>query len=524
MKKQSRSQPEGRPAVRCAIYTRKSTEEGLDQDFNSLDAQREAAEAFIRSQVHEGWELVPDRYDDGGFTGGNMERPALQRLLADVESGKINCVVVYKVDRLSRSLVDFTRIVDQLDRRKATFVAVTQQFNTTTSVGRLTLNMLLSFAQFEREQISERTRDKMSAARRKGKWTGGMVVLGYDVDPKGGRLVENVEEAKTVRSLFDLFLKLPALRHVAEEANRRGRRTKEWITRDGRLRRGGPITKGNLYHLLTNPIYVGLVRHKGALYSGEHPAIVDRLVFERVGQKLLANGQAGGRELRLKHQALLRGLLFCQCCGTAMQYTFTAAGQRRYRYYVCARQASSGRARCVSTSIAAGNLEQAIVDRIRSVGRDPQILAGTVLAANGQTEDRLSQLKQEQQTAARELAALNRDLVRVAGQTSNGARVDRLAQLQDEIRVVEEKAASRTIEVAALAKNIVSEEELQQALSDFDPVWQALNTAEQARLLALIVERIGYDGPSGRVTITFRSLGLRRLCETWSNTHERIDS
>jgi site-specific DNA recombinase len=192
------------PAVRCAVYTRKSTEEGLDQEFNSLDAQREAAEAFIRSQRHQGWTLLPERYDDGGFSGGNLDRPALQRLLEDIEAGRVDCVVVYKVDRLSRSLLDFARLMDRFDQRTVSFVAVTQQLNTTTS-GRLTLNILLSFAQFEREIIGERTRDKMTAARRKGKWVGGMPVLGYDVAPDGGHLVVNAQEADRVREIFRLY-------------------------------------------------------------------------------------------------------------------------------------------------------------------------------------------------------------------------------------------------------------------------------------------------------------------------------
>jgi site-specific DNA recombinase len=207
--------------VRCAIYTRKSTEEGLDQEFNSLDAQREAAEAFVRSQRHQGWMLLPERYDDGGFSGGNLDRPALQRLLDDIEAGCINCVVVYKVDRLSRSLLDFARLMDRFDQRSVSFVAVTQQLNTTTSLGRLTLNILLSFAQFEREIIGERTRDKMTAARRKGKWIGGTPVLGYDVAPNGGRLVINEGEAEQVREIFRLYMRHRSLPVVIEELRRR---------------------------------------------------------------------------------------------------------------------------------------------------------------------------------------------------------------------------------------------------------------------------------------------------------------
>src|ERR1035438_4142276 len=270
--------------VRCAIYTRKSTEEGLSQEFNSLDAQREAGEAFIASQRHEGWTLIPDAYDDGGFTGGNMERPALRKLMADIEAEKVDCVVVYKVDRLSRSLLDFARIMGTFEKRGTSFVSVTQQFNTTASLGRLTLNILLSFAQFERELIAERTRDKMSAARRKGKWVGGIPVLGYDVDPHGGRLAVNEDEAGRVRAIFDLYLEQRSLIAVARELNRRGWTTKVWVTKDGREHHGKPFTKSSLFRLLTNVIYTGQVNHKGTFYPGEHPQIVDPAVWGEVDE------------------------------------------------------------------------------------------------------------------------------------------------------------------------------------------------------------------------------------------------
>src|SRR6516225_9627777 len=222
------------PLVRCAIYTRKSTEEGLEQEFNSLDAQRESAEAFVRSQAHEGWTCSPERYDDGGFTGGNMERPALQRLLADIDVGKIDLVVCYKVDRLSRSLLDFAKMMETFEKHGVSFVSVTQQFNTATSMGRLVLNVLLSFAQFEREIIAERTRDKVAATRRKGKWTGGTPPLGYDLDPRGGRLVVNQGEAARVRAIFELYLEHQALRPVVQELARRG-----WVTKQRQTAKGG---------------------------------------------------------------------------------------------------------------------------------------------------------------------------------------------------------------------------------------------------------------------------------------------
>ncbi len=251
--------------VRCAIYTRKSTEEGLDRDFNSLQAQRESAEAYIKSQRHLGWTLVPHHYDDGGFSGGTLDRPALNKLLEDIDARRLDCIVVYKVDRLSRSLLDFARLVDRFDQRSVSFVSVTQQFNTTTSLGRLTLNILLSFAQFEREIIGERTRDKMSAARRKGKWVGGTPVLGYDVDAGGRRLVVNEKEARMVRDVFELYRAHQSLPTVVSELERRKWKTKSWTSKGGRRHFGRAFTKASLFRLFTNAVYAGKGEPRGTI-------------------------------------------------------------------------------------------------------------------------------------------------------------------------------------------------------------------------------------------------------------------
>ena len=319
--------------IRCAIYTRKSTEEGLDQEFNSLHAQREAAEAYIKSQRHLGWTMLPQHYDDGGFTGANLDRPALQNLLEQVEAGRIDCVVVYKVDRLSRSLLDFARLMGVFEERSVSFVSVTQQFNTTTSLGRLTLNILSSFAQFERELISERTRDKMSAARRKGKWTGGIPMLGYDVDPRGGRLVVNEAEAERVREIFDLYRQHRSVASVLEELHRRKWITKSWIKKDGAQWRGSAFTKNKLVRLLTNAIYMGKVEHKGATVAGEQDAIVASDVWQAVNDDLRGARRGANGLIRTPQKALLKGVLFCGSCEQPMVPTYTAKGDRRYRYY-----------------------------------------------------------------------------------------------------------------------------------------------------------------------------------------------
>jgi site-specific DNA recombinase len=351
--------------LRCAIYTRKSTEEGLEQEFNSLAAQREAAEAYIKSQRREGWIALPELFDDGGFTGANMDRPALTRLLQAVEAGELDCVVVYKVDRLSRSLLDFTRMLSIFEKHKVSFVAVTQQFNTSTSLGRLTLNILLSFAQFERELIGERTRDKMSAARRKGKWVGGCPVLGYDVDPAGGRLVVNEEEAERVRAIFALFEENCAVVLTLAEIERRGWRLKSWTRKTGQFRSGGRFALNSLRRLLTNILYTGAIRHEGQLYPGEHTAIVSPTTWERV-QSLVTQREAFARgKSRNKHLALLSGLLYCEPCARRMLYSYAVKNARKYPYYICLNAQHKGRAACPGRALPVSAIEESVLGRVR---------------------------------------------------------------------------------------------------------------------------------------------------------------
>jgi len=318
--------------IRCAIYTRKSTEEGLEQEFNSLDAQREAGEAYIASQRSEGWICGLDRYDDGGFSGGNLDRPALKSLLSDVEANKIDVVVVYKIDRLSRSLMDFARLVEIFDRKAVTFVSVTQSFNTTTSMGRLTLNILLSFAQFEREIIGERVKDKIAASKKKGMWMGGSVPLGYDV--KDRKLVINEAEAGTIRMIFRRYVELGCVRALRDDLSAKNVTSKSWVSSTGRSHRGVPFQRGALYWLLRNRIYLGEITHKDKIYGGEHEAIVARELYDKV-QKLLSLS-AGRQRGHTSHtqEALLTGLIFDET-GQAMTPTYSRkADGRQYHYYV----------------------------------------------------------------------------------------------------------------------------------------------------------------------------------------------
>ncbi len=508
-----------RSIVRCAVYTRKSTEEGLEQEFNSLDAQRESAEAYIASQRHEGWQCLPDRYDDGGFSGGNVERPALKRLLADIEAGRIDCILVYKVDRLSRSLLDFSRLMEVFDRQGASFVSVTQQFNTTNSMGRLTLNILLSFAQFEREIIAERTRDKMSAARRKGKWVGGVPVLGYDIDPDGGKLLVNEEEASRVRAIFQLYLEHEGLVPVVEELNRRGWRTKRWNSKRGRAHGDKPFTKSAIFRLLKNIIYIGKVDYKDEIYEGEHPAVVEEAVWRRTQALLARNGRTGGKDARNRHGALLRGLLQCIPCGTSMTHTYTGKNGKHYRYYVCRSAQQKGWASCPSKSLNAHDIERAVVEHIRGLRNSDEVLYATLEKCREQTLRRLGELKTEQRSHEGETKRLHTELGKTAGAgLSPQAGASRLADLNDRLSTLAQRMAIVREETTHLKTGMLDEREVRATLADFDPVWETLTPRERAKIIRLLVERVGYDGRDSAVTVTFRSAGLKALCRERSTT------
>jgi site-specific DNA recombinase len=349
--------------LRCAIYTRKSTDEGLEQAFNSLDAQREACAAFILSQKHEGWTVLSSLYDDGGYSGGTMERPALQRLLADIEADRIDVVVVYKVDRLTRALSDFAKLVEVFDRRGVSFVSITQQFNTTTSMGRLTLNILLSFAQFERELIGERVRDKIAASKKKGMWMGGSVPLGYDV--KERKLIINKAEARTVVDIYRRYLRLKSVRALKAELDATGIRSKRRVRPDGTESGNQRFSQGALYLLLQNRTYRGEATHKGNAYPGEHAAIVDKPLWDTVQAVLAENRIQRKTGANTKAPSLLTGLLFDEA-GERLTPTWSVKKGTRYRYYVSTSLVKGdGRTRSTRRRIPAGNLESVVIERLR---------------------------------------------------------------------------------------------------------------------------------------------------------------
>lgn len=356
-----------KPAIRCAIYTRKSSEEGLEQEFNSLDAQREACEAYVVSQKAEGWTALPDLYDDGGYSGGGtLDRPALKGLLAKIEAGKVDVVVVYKIDRLSRSLMDFAKLVEVFDRRSVTFVSVTQSFNTTTSMGRLTLNVLLSFAQFEREVTGERIRDKFAASKKKGMWMGGNIPLGYDLEAR--KLLVNQAEAKTVKLIFQRYLDLGGVRALRDDLKQKGIRSKQWISSTGITHGGLFFARGGLYCLLRNRLYLGETLHKGISYPGEHEAIVPNDLFEAVQKRLATTRRRQIGKRSGPQDAPLAGILF-NSAGSPMTPTYSVKkGGLRYRYYVSQSTLSGERPSPAIARVPAPPLEKLIDDALHRLG------------------------------------------------------------------------------------------------------------------------------------------------------------
>lgn len=361
--------------IRCAIYTRVSTSEGLEQEFTSLDNQRESSESYIASQKSEGWVALPDRYDDPGYTGANTDRPALQKLMADIKEGKIDSVVTYKVDRLSRSLLDFSKLLEFFEQHSVTFVSVTQAFNTNTSMGRLTLNILLSFAQFEREIISERTRDKMGAAKKKGKWIGGRPPLGYDLDRVNHKLVVNPKEATLVKEIFDLYLEKRSLLSVAIALNGKGYTTKSYTAADGKKFGSVKFKSTSIQLIIKNPYYIGKVGYHGQLYQGDQERIVSDEIFQKAHQILADNRRERKVAGITSNVGLLNSILRCKACSSTMYYIYSMKGKNKYYYYLCMNAQKRGYKSCPTRLVAAQVMENRFMEFLRTMAKDPRIEA-----------------------------------------------------------------------------------------------------------------------------------------------------
>lgn len=438
---------------RCAVYTRKSSEEGLEQDFNSLDAQREACLAYIASQRGEGWRAVPARYDDGGFSGGNMERPALQRLLQDIGAGLVGTVVVYKVDRLTRSLADFAKMVELFDRHKASFVSVTQQFNTTTSMGRLTLNVLLSFAQFEREVTGERIRDKIAASKRKGMWMGGHPPLGYDILKRA--LVINPEEANLVRLIFKRYLEIGSVHELCTWLNANGYRSKRRVSVSGRVHGGGKFFRGQLYWALQNRVYLGEIVHKDKSYPGAHRPIIDQRTWDKVRALLVKNRSDQTSRALVKEPSLLTGLLFDDQ-GNRMTPSHASKYGKRYRYYINGHSSRGSADSSTTMRVPAHDLETLVVRELQRFLRDK----GQVSKALNGYRGSLTQLQH-----------ISKHGAKVAHGLGNGAPRDRLLNLRKIVQRIDldEQDVRIGIDCAGLAVALCAYESHTGTLSTVAP-------------------------------------------------------
>jgi site-specific DNA recombinase len=508
--------PAAAPAkvVRCAIYTRKSHEEGLQQEFNSLDAQRESCEAYVASQRHDGWVVLPTRYDDGGFSGGNIDRPALKRLLDDADAGRIDAVLCYKLDRLSRSLADFVRLMELFEKRGVSFVSVTQHFDTKSSMGRLTLNVnvLLSFAQFERELTAERIRDKLAAAKMKGKYVGGRPLLGYDVNREKMRLVVNPQEADLVRHIFQRFIQLGSCMLVARDLNRQGHRTKAWTSRGGNKRGGAPWNKAYVHWTLSNRRYLGEVVHQGQAYPGEHEAIIDRRTWDRAHAILGENRRYRATQTRKKTAAILKGILQCGACGVPMAPAYTTRRGKRYQYYVCHAASKNGHDTCPVKSVPAGQIEGAVFEYLRSLFADPETVARTFRATQARAEEERRGLEKGRDALQRRLADLRKAigrLVRAADSKAEGALSAELRRLNEEHAEAEHLLHSAEDALSRQREDLPTEQDVAAALKTIDPLWAELFPAEKERIVRLLVESVTVR-PDG-LSVRLRPGGLTAL-------------
>ena len=501
-----------RPTVRCAVYTRKSTDENLDSDFNSLDAQRDAGESYIKSQRHEGWVVLPERYDDGAYSGATLERPALQRLRADIHAGRVDAIVVYKIDRLSRSLLDFTRLTEELEQSQVSLVSVTQQFSTTTSMGKLVMNVLLSFAQFEREVTAERIRDKIAAEKRRGRYLGGVPPLGYDVDRERKRLIVDPDEAELVQLIFRRFSEIGSVTALAQELNDNGHRTKSWTTKKGRDRPGRPWNKAHIYRLLTNPTCLGLVKHKDKTYPGLHDAIIEQVVWDKVQAVLSGNEPSGARPSRARTPALLKGIIRCGHCGTSMGITFARKNGRTYRYYLCLRANKQGYTTCPLKTVSAGTVENAVTIQLRKMFHSPEEVAEILGSMQDHEAAKRQELATKKQGLIGKIKVIKTDASRlVQGELDgdNGFVREELARLEGKQAELEEKLRSVEWELDSSARAEISTETVIAELTTMNKLWDDLFPAEQERIIRLLVEEVIVHGD--HLEIAIRPNGLRTI-------------
>jgi site-specific DNA recombinase len=498
--------------VRAAIYARKSTEKGLEQEFTSIDSQVEACRNYIASQRESGWLEVGEPYTDPGFSAATLNRPAIRRLIVAVEAGELDVVVAYRMDRLSRRQLDLLNLLDLFERKGVRFISVTEPFTTATPIGRAMISLLGVFAQMERETIAERIKDKMGAARRRGMWQGGAPVYGYDVVDK--KLVANEDEAAVVREIFEMFLRVGTLTGTLAELRRRGIRNKRWTSAKGREAGGGPFNRDSLRKLLSNAYLIGKVPVNGEEVPGEHTAIVPDALWNQVQAALAANDGGPKRVPRAESGAMLQALLVCAVCGSAMTPAHTLKKGRRYSYYCCTKVRKHGAAACRGSRVAAGEIEAELIGYLRQVARNPAVIAATVKAARREARaerERLSAELRRHEADVRRLHAERERLGQAIARGGPAALADRLAEVERDDALTAQRIAEVRAEIDRLAADALDEHALREVLLAFDPVWAELGPPERARALATLLERVTYDGRTGVVTPAFLGGGVRAL-------------
>ena len=502
--------------IHCAIYTRKSTSEGLEQEFTSLDAQREACISYVASQKNEGWIALPDIYDDGGFTGANMDRPALQKLMTDIKDGRVDCVVVYKVDRLSRSLLDFSKLLEFFDKSNVTFVSITQQFNTNSSMGRLTLNILLSFAQFEREIISERTRDKMAAARKKGRWVGGRPVLGYDLDHETKKLIVNDKDAALVRRIFELYLKEKSLLQVAIILNKESHKTKRHVTRSGKIIEGRAFRNTRIQYIIKNHVYLGKINYQGKIFDGLHDPIISQETFDKAQAILARNRQKREATRNTKNVGLLNHILKCRACNSTMFHTYTQKEGKKYRYYVCMDAQKKGYTNCPTRSISAQGIEDAVINGLKKIAADSEAKGNKISQLRATLDQEIDALLKDQIGLDDDIHDLGikiqetKETLKLSP-SKIGISEKALQELKNDLLEKERQASATRIKKIEIEEKLLNDQELSEALVVASPVWDSLFPQEKRRIMRLLLHEADYDPKTDKLGITLSEKGAKLL-------------
>lgn len=513
--------------IACGVYTRVSTPGQMNGEFTSIDSQSNYCESFIESQNGNGWHLAPDVYSDPGLSGSTLERPGLQKLLLDVRAGHIQMVIVYRFDRISRSSRDFHNLCDELEDLGIGVVSVTEQINTNEPAGKAMRSVMAAFNQLEVDTIKKRTRDKIAEAKRQGRWCGGLTPTGYRVHPDGGKLETAPEEAEAVRVIFKLYLKLQSLMAVAEELNRRGWLTKRHETKTGKIWGGKRWNKKSVHHLITNPLYVGEIRHKGETYEGKHEALVSRKTWDKVQKLRQANRRCSSSATRNNYRHLLRGMVYCKSCQSLMLPTVTKKNGRTYKYLVCSSATQNGWHTCPHPSVSAPRIEAFVVDMIKAIGSDPALQEATLAEVSRSLKDGLPALKGERQRLQGQLRRARGEIeglvsALASGEPNSESVTSRLKELEDQVKTLNERLVEIGDQIRAANSGLADRETLISALKVFTPIWDLLFPMEQERIIRLLIERIDFDGVASKIELTFRPAGIMTLAKEITQTEEAI--